>query len=253
MKQIYTAMLCTLLMILPVSRLKAELRGTFIDEPRVIYLGSSSNGAMSTFSNNSDDNYLIQSMVREMDPKSGLPTAVNAPFIVIPPLGKVNAHSSQVLKILRTGGDFPKDRESVFFLNVRLLPSEKENSAPNNFVQMKVIMTLAVKLFYRPKGLPKEGVAGAVKQLQVSVKEDTVTLTNPSPFWITLQTLKVNSFAMPVGSLFSMVPPLSQQSWSLPSGKALPGSHVTVLWRAIDEFGLNTDEESRSVVVSGSR
>ncbi|TDB49288.1 molecular chaperone [Photorhabdus khanii subsp. guanajuatensis] len=259
MKQMVTAVLSVLAMIslllaLPLRAEEESLEGVYMDDMRVIYPESSRNGVISTFSNNSSNNYLIQSMVRELDSKTGLPVAVNAPFLVIPPLAKVNAHSKQVLKILRTGGDFPRDRESAFFLNVRLLPSEKplSVSTENGIGRVKIVMVLMIKMFYRPEGLPKEGVTGAVKQLRVSVKKDTVTLSNLSPFWITLQTLHVNAFAVPDKDLFKMVPPFGQQSWSLPMGNVSLGSKVTVSWRAINEFGLNTDEESKSIVVSGS-
>ncbi|OCQ54170.1 putative fimbrial chaperone protein ElfD precursor [Photorhabdus australis subsp. thailandensis] len=255
-KQRVTSVLCALAMISPVLPLRAEesLDGVlYINDARVIYFESFNNGVPSTFINNSDSNYLIQSTVRELDPATGLPLDAKAPFIVIPPIARVDAHERQVLKILRTGGDFPKDRESLFFLNVRMLPSEKPLSASKGFSgKVKMTTALAVKVFYRPEGLPKEGVAGAVKQLSASVKESVVTLTNPSPFWLTLQALQVNSFAVPDQDLFRMVPPFGQQSWSLPVGKVLLGNHVTVSWRAIGEFGLSTDEESRSIAVSDS-
>ncbi|WP_323838311.1 fimbrial biogenesis chaperone [Photorhabdus africana] len=254
-KQIVITVSCVLAIILPVLPLRAaeSLKGLHLNDTRVIYPESSSNGVSSTLINNSDNNYLIQSIVQELNPETGLPLGVKAPFIVIPPIAKVGADERLVLKILRIGGVLPKDRESLFFLNLHMLPSEKQLPVSrDDSGKMKMVTALAVKLFYRPEGIPKEGVAGAVKQLSASVKEDVVMLTNPSPFWITLQTLHVSSFAVPGKDLFRMVPPFGQQSWSLPAGKVSPGSHVTVSWRAIDEFGLDTDEESRSIAVSGS-
>ncbi|MGM1329379.1 fimbrial biogenesis chaperone, partial [Klebsiella michiganensis] len=56
-----------------------------------------------------------------------------------------------ILRIVRTGGSLPEDRESVFWLNVKSIPAT-DDSVPNNNV-LQVVVKSRLKIFYRPAGL----------------------------------------------------------------------------------------------------
>ncbi|MDI8993129.1 fimbria/pilus periplasmic chaperone, partial [Salmonella enterica subsp. enterica serovar Anatum] len=42
----------------------------------------------------------------------------HAPFMVTPPLFRLNGGQKNVLRIIRTGGNLPEDRESLYWLDI---------------------------------------------------------------------------------------------------------------------------------------
>ncbi|WP_144276455.1 fimbrial biogenesis chaperone, partial [Cronobacter sakazakii] len=82
----------------------AAQAGVIIGGTRVIYPGDKKEASVPV-TNNDDINYLIQSWV-----DTDAPGAAKAPFMVTPPLFRINAHQDNTLRVVRTGGDLPKDR-----------------------------------------------------------------------------------------------------------------------------------------------
>ncbi|HGB6406542.1 TPA: molecular chaperone, partial [Salmonella enterica subsp. enterica serovar Oranienburg] len=89
--------------------------------------------------------YLIQSWV------DGGQKSDRSPFIVTPPLFRINPGEENILRIVRTGGFLPENRESVFWLNVKSIPAMDSRAPDENRLQLVVKSRL--KLFYRPSGL----------------------------------------------------------------------------------------------------
>jgi len=81
-----------------------------------------------------------------------------APFMMTPPISRVEAGQGQSLRMMFTGGDsLPQDRESVYWLNVVEIPPKPEGTADKNYLQFAVRSRL--KIFYRPKTLQGDPVA----------------------------------------------------------------------------------------------
>lgn len=96
---------------------------------------------------------LLQVWVDRGDEKS-TPNTTDAPFLVMPPISKVDPGKSQTIRITYTGEPLPQDKESVFWLNVLdvpPMPNPKEIGSQN---YMQIAIRSRIKLFYRPKGLP---------------------------------------------------------------------------------------------------
>jgi P pilus assembly chaperone PapD len=52
-----------------------------------------------------------------------------APFLITPPLFRLNAKEDNVLRVVRTGGNLPEDRESLYWLNIKAIPSSSMKRA----------------------------------------------------------------------------------------------------------------------------
>jgi P pilus assembly chaperone PapD len=174
--------------------------------------------------------YLVQSWV-DSGERGGKP-----PFIVTPPLFRINPGEENLLRIVRTGGNLPQDRESVFWLNVKSIPAIDINKQRTNVLQ--VVVKARLKLFYRPAGLEGQPEM-AWGQLAVSRSGNRLTLSNPTPFYVTLFTLKVDGQEIKEADL---VPPKGSVSFTLPSARA---SHVT--WQAISDYGGISQPASRGL------
>ena len=88
----------------------------------------------------------------------------DAPFLVTPPIFRIDSGRSQTLRLRYAGEALPQDRESVFWLNVLDVPPEPSTQAGEeneNYVQLAIRTRL--KIFYRPDklaGSPQATVSG---------------------------------------------------------------------------------------------
>ncbi|QOV69672.1 molecular chaperone [Citrobacter sp. BDA59-3] len=122
--------------------------------------------------------------------------ASDAPFVVMPPIFRIDPDKAQTLRIMFPGGDVPQDRESVFWLNILELqptPAGKK-TGEENVVQFSIRTRL--KLFYRPENLPGKPEE-AVSQLRWRVvqagKEQYLECGNPSAFSVSFHDVQFKS------------------------------------------------------------
>jgi P pilus assembly chaperone PapD len=194
--------------------------GIVIGGTRVIYNGDKKEASLSIRNPNKSNVYLVQSWVDSGE------QGRKAPFIVTPPLFRINADEENLLRIIRTGGGLAQDRESVFWLNVKSIPAMDDSVARSNMLQ--VVIKSRIKLFYRPGGLPGEP-GSAYQNLRFTHRGNRLTVTNPTPYYVTLFTLKVDGKEV---KDIDMVPPLGNASFTLPSAAV-----SRVSWQAISDYG----------------
>ncbi|QLR79175.1 molecular chaperone [Citrobacter freundii] len=204
--------------------------GIVIGGTRVIYNGEKKETSTSIRNQDKSGVYLVQSWI-----DTGVKEN-KAPFIVTPPLFRINPGEENILRIVRTGGSLPEDRESVFWLNVKSIPATDDSMPQNNVLQ--IVVKSRLKLFYRPAGL--EGAQDiAYKNLSVVRSGNHLTVSNPTPYYVTLFTLKVDGLEIKEAD---MVPPKGSVSFALPSTTA-----STVSWQAISDYGGISQPESRKL------
>ncbi|MFL1552223.1 molecular chaperone [Pseudomonas sp. D47] len=111
---------------------------------------------------NSQDDYpnLVQIWLDRGKPQSE-PDTADAPFVVTPQIFRISPHAGQLARLVFTGADLPKDRESVFYLNFMQMPAIKSSQANTNLLMLAV--TSRIKVFYRPEGL--SGKAGELGKM----------------------------------------------------------------------------------------
>ncbi|ELW2865971.1 molecular chaperone [Salmonella enterica] len=202
--------------------------GIVIGGTRVIYDGDKKETSAAIRNPEKSGVYLVQSWV-DSGGQGG-----KAPFIVTPPLFRINPDEENILRIVRTGGSLPQDRESVFWLNVKSIPATDDSQPRTNVLQ--VVVKSRIKLFYRPTGL--EGTPeSAYHLLSVARSGNRLTVSNPTPYYVTLFTLKVDGQEIKEAD---MVPPRGSVTFPLPSGPA-----TSVSWQAISDYGGVSQTESR--------
>ena len=204
--------------------------GIVIGGTRVIYNGDKKESAASVRNPEKSGVYLVQSWV-DSGEQGG-----NTPFIVTPPLFRINPDEENMLRIVRTGGNLPQDRESVFWLNVKSIPATDDSTPRTNVLQ--VVVKSRLKLFYRPAGLEGQPES-AYHQLSVARSGSRLIVSNPTPYYVTLFALKVDGQEIKEAD---MVPPKGSASFTLPSATA-----STVTWQAISDYGGISQTESRTL------
>ncbi|WP_109125300.1 fimbria/pilus periplasmic chaperone [Dyella sp. C11] len=183
---------------------------------------------------------LIEAWVDAGDEKS-TPDTANTPFVVTPPLFRMEPHKEQSLRILATANQLPQDRESVFWLNVLEVPP-KPNSPEltgKNLVQFAFRSRL--KLFYRPATLQGDATKAPAQLTWKVVKEGgdyALVAHNPSPFHITITTLTVQAGGKSLTTdKVGMVDPMGDLHVSVPGMTAAPASNAVVSFDTINDYG----------------
>ncbi|WP_336768278.1 molecular chaperone [Pantoea endophytica] len=191
---------------------------------RLIY-NASENEASLPVSNTQDGvPYLIQSWVELSENSEG-----QVPFIVTPPLFRLDAGHENTLRIIYTGEKkLPENRESVFWLNVKSIPSMTRSDENRLLIAVKTRM----KLFYRPALLASKLAGEAWEKLKFEPRGEHLLIINPTPFYVSLYSLKVGdkSICQP-----PMISPFSSET--------VAGIGKQVTWKAINDFGGVTTEK----------
>nr|WP_233175790.1 fimbria/pilus periplasmic chaperone [Dyella sp. ASV24] len=136
--------------------------GIVINGTRVVYPAGHREVALSMV-NNDKEARLVQAWVDDGDAKEE-PEKSNAPFIITPPMARVDPGKGQTLRIVFTGATVPADRESVFYLNVLEIPPKPTGHADGDMNYLQMAVRSRLKIFFRPEGLPGSP-DGAVGQL----------------------------------------------------------------------------------------
>lgn len=160
------------------------------------------------------------------------PQALRLPFIVTPPISRVDPAKGQTVRITYLGQPLPTDRETLFWFNVLEVPPKAKGADEQSMLQLA--FRTRIKLFYRPDGLQGDP-AVAAGQLKWSQQSSTLTARNDSPYYVSLAKITASVGSQKVDIEPHYVAPFASQSYSL---KATGGAHVVhVAYSAINDFG----------------
>ncbi|CND17688.1 putative pili chaperone protein [Yersinia frederiksenii] len=146
------------------------------------------------------------------------PETLKVPFVLTPPINRVEPNKSQTLRISYTGTTLPKDRESVFWLNILEIPAKADANSKQNYLQMAY--RSRIKLFFRPQGLignPND----AAKSLVWTKVSGGLKATNSTSFHISLVTVGVNIGGKPSRIEGQMISPNDSMTFALPGNSSV--------------------------------
>ncbi len=160
------------------------LSGVVLGNTRVIYPSEAREVTLPLKNTETSQTFLIQSAIESADGGNQLNFVVTPPLFVLKPGGE-----NKVRVFLKSASPLPTDRESLFWMRIKAVPSA-ERKTEGNFVQFAV--TNRIKLLYRPQGLgaPDEKT---LKQITVRLRGDEVVMYNPSPFYMNISMFTTGS------------------------------------------------------------
>ena len=185
---------------------------------------------------------LVQVWVDRGDPDTR-PEDAEAPFLLTPPIFRVDPNQGQSVRLAFTGESLPGDRESLFWLNLLDIPPVPADAG--NVMQFAIRTRL--KLFYRPEGLSgraDQAATGMRWQLAKTERGHVLRATNPSPFHISFSELGVKSGGREYKTEGGMVRPFGSQDFPF-SGAVAPPASGTVILHWINDYGAPIREEAR--------
>ena len=202
--------------------------GIALGATRVIYNEKAGAAALRLI-NTSSTPFLIQSWVDNYKGEGS--TTVNITsntFSVTPPLFRLDKGENSI-RIQRISGNMPTDRESVYQLKVKIIPSSNKPADGTNYVQFAFVN--GVKLFWRPVGL-KGDANEAYKEIKFKHQTGKLIATNPTPYHITVKILTVGGKEIKSPDQ-RMIPPFGEQNWPSP----VAGN---VTYSVVNDFGALT-------------
>lgn len=195
---------------------------------RLIY-DPESTGTSLVVINTQDYPILVQSKVFNEDKKTA------APFIVTPPLFRLDGNKQSNLRIISTEETKIKDRETLQWLCVTGIPPKpgdewagKVSPSDSTVLNVQLSLTSCIKLYTRPSALDGK-LTDAISSINWKKDRDYIIAENASPFYINLSSVMVGGEKL---SNIEYLSPFSSRSFPLP--KTTSGK---VEWRAILDHG----------------
>jgi P pilus assembly chaperone PapD len=182
---------------------------------------------------------LIEAWVDSGDEHS-TPDKVNTPFLITPPLFRMEAHKDQSLRIIATPAPLPSDRESLFWLNVLEIPPKPTGAEMQGKNTLQFAIRSRLKLFYRPAHLPGD-VQKAPEQVTwkavASGSNYALEVRNPTPYHITFVQLSLDVDGKHYTADNGMVDPLGTLRLTVKGLTHAPAAGTAVAYDIINDFG----------------
>ncbi len=124
------------------------------------------------------------------------PGEIKVPFVITPPIFRMDAKKGQTLRVMYTGEPLPQDRESVYWLNVLDIPPKASSATEVN--SLSLAYRTRIKVFARPAGLPgKPEDAAAQLSWKIAASADgksqALSVSNPTPYYVSFSEIDVES------------------------------------------------------------
>jgi P pilus assembly chaperone PapD len=163
----------------------SSMASVVVTGTRVIYSLSEKEQTV-RLSNEGEDAALVQVWVDDGDIKAD-PNTAKAPFLVTPPISRIDPKKGQSIRLIHTGEPVPQDVESIYYFNLLEVPPKPDaQKAGSQFLQFA--FRTRIKLFLRPKGLEGNADDSAGKVTWKVERRDNawaVTASNPTPYHVT--------------------------------------------------------------------
>ncbi|NIE64484.1 fimbria/pilus periplasmic chaperone [Burkholderia sp. Ax-1719] len=188
--------------------------------------------------NDSANASLVQVWIDDGDANEK-PADSKAPFVITPPIFRMDAGKSQTLRVIYGGAALPQDRESVYWLNVLDIPPKAEEQPGAN--TLRFAYRTRLKVFVRPKKLPGNPDE-APRQLDWKVvpanqgSGQSLAVTNPTAYHVSFSEISV----LADGHIYrndkgGMATPKGQSLIDIPKMSGVHGGKVHYI--AINDFG----------------
>ncbi|MCS3433160.1 molecular chaperone [Klebsiella sp. BIGb0407] len=164
-------------------------------------------------------------------------------FIITQPIFKVKPEKSKVVRIIGTDEikkRYPKDRETMLWINFLDIPPENENGANS----LSIAVHTKMKFFYMPEKIDVTRSDAAEKltwKIEKTGKDSYLIAKNNSPIYVSLGKLVLkNNLAVKLDS--SAVSPFGETKYKI-TGEIPNEKNVIVEYSYIDDLGAYISRE----------
>lgn len=185
--------------------------------------------------NNTTNDYFIQSWISHYDENND----TELPFIITPPLFKIEKNENYSLKIFKTDEIEKIDRETLYRINIKRIPLLSDSDESKNLLHIS--MNSVYNLIYRPVSI-EEGAKDAYKRIEfLKNKNNEFIVNNPTPYFITL--LNVNSEDIALIEKSKTIPPFKKYNT-----KNIIKEDGLIKWKTINQYGVEINATDKAII-----
>ncbi|EHN6806792.1 molecular chaperone [Salmonella enterica] len=167
------------------SSLACQAGGLTLGGTRLIYDARKKEASIPLSNSDNRTSWLIQVWVTDLQGREE-----HVPFVATPPLFKLGTSSDTTVRVAYTATpDLPPDKESVFLLNIRAVPSVEKKENPARLI---IATQNIIKLIYRPSGLTSREAGLVWQKLCVRRTAAGIAFRNPTPYLATLSAMSID-------------------------------------------------------------
>lgn len=215
-----------------------------ISGTRIVY-PQSSKDVVVNLDNHGTKPLLVQTWLD--DGRDGVnPQELKLPFIITPPVSRVDPKKGQSVRITYTGTPLPQDRESLYWFNVLEIPPKSKAVDKENLNQLQLAFRTRIKFFFRPDGL--KGTPGeAAENLTWTQKKEgnaiTLVAHNNSPYNVAVSMVTIKTSQKTYDVVHQAVQPFSDATMAV---KGLTSAvNGRVQFDTINDYGGTDHHEAR--------
>jgi chaperone protein EcpD len=214
--------------------------GVIVNGTRVVYPAAKREVTIS-LQNAGQTPSLVQAWLDTGDIHSK-PGESKVPFVLTPPLFRLDPTKVQSLRLVYTHDPLPQDRESLFWLNVLDIPP-RAAANPDMPNQLDLAFKHRMKVFFRPSGLTGSAADAPArmswKLLSKDGKLTGIQASNATAYHVSLTQVTATVGGHPVTIKADMVDPFASRSFDLPDPVSAPSGAVTIEYWFVNDYGGN--------------
>lgn len=209
-----------------------------ISGTRVIY-PSESKEVVVQLSNSGTKPVLVQAWIgREHDDVT--PEKAKAPFMLTPPIFRVDPGKGQAIRVRYTGEPLPTDKETLFSFNVLEVPPKAKASEGRALLEFAFLTQ--IKLIFRPPALPGAASA-AFDQMTWKLipgadgKGIALQVSNPTPYYVNFAHVGLKVGERRYLEQGGMVAPAATSTFQITKLVDPPGEGAKATFDTINDYG----------------
>lgn len=140
----------------------------------------------------------------------------------------------QVLRILKINDALPKDKESLFWINIQEIPKAPKEGTN----ALSIALHTQVKMFYRPDAL-KEKRENAEQQIKMINSDGNTVLWNDTPYYFAIISVKQNGAPIKVSNDIKEKLSVFAPGEKVSLGKSITSSSLSIV--AFDDYGVDKE------------
>jgi chaperone protein EcpD len=212
--------------------------GVVITGTRVVYPAAQREVTIN-IRNSGDTPSLVQAWLDTGNPEEK-PGESKVPFVLTPPLFRLDPTKSQSLRLVYTHDPLPEDRESLFWLNVLDIPP-RSAANPERPNQLEMAFKHRMKVFFRPAHLTGSAADAPAqltwKLLSRDGKLVSIQASNPGAYHVSLTQVVITMEGHAMVAKADMVDPFASRSFDFPDPLTAPSGTVALEYWFINDYG----------------
>ncbi|NBN72599.1 fimbria/pilus periplasmic chaperone [Proteus sp. G2618] len=185
--------------------------------------------------NKTNSDYFIQSWITHYDKENNN----EIPFMITPPLIKMEKDETFSLKILKNDKIKEENRETLYRINIKRIPIL--SNSDNNKNMLHVSLNSVYNLIYRPLSIEKDAKYAYKKIEFLKNKNNEFIINNPTPYFITLSSISCDDVLTINES--KTIPPFKKYN----TKKEILINGV-VKWKIFNQYGLEIEAVDKEVI-----